>query len=204
MPATYQREFHPHGTAVAVTLLTSRCPACGAEATNTNQHNENLTRLKARKSQYGTLLLGEEILALRRRYGITQQQAAKIFGKGKIAFSRYENETSYPNDSTTNLLELAIQMPAVMKRLADKVGVDLPLWEARCEDERASKVRVISDVRDADTAAQLLALKELSSIGKRTWSLVDAFPFHAEHWKTKVVRGSANEDQFHSSEAAFA
>lgn len=138
---SYEREFRPHGKRVVVELLTSRCASCGTEATRSAQHNENLARLKRRKAEYGGLLLGEEILALRRRYGITQQSAAKIFGKGKIAFSRYENETSYPDVTTTKLLSLAIAMPGVLKTLADEAGVELPLWEARCEDEGKLKLR---------------------------------------------------------------
>ena len=98
-------------------------------------------------------MLGEEILALRRRYGVTQQAAAKIFGKGKIAFSRYENETSYPDDSTTRLLQLAIEKMDVIRWLADKADVELPLWEARCEDELKQKLRVIAEVRHVDAQA---------------------------------------------------
>jgi len=154
-PATRDRVFHPRGQAVSIELLTSRCPACGSEETRAAQHSENLRRLKARKAAYGHLLLGEEICSLRRRYGITQQAAAKIFGKGKIAFSRYENETSYPDDSTTRLLQLAIEKMDVIRWLADKADVELPLWEARCEDERKQKLRVIADVRkvDAETSS---------------------------------------------------
>ncbi len=149
----YQREFRPHGKVVVVDLLALRCTSCGAESTRAAQHTENLARLKARKAEYGGLLLGEEILALRRRYGITQQNAAKIFGKGKIAFSRYENETSYPDESTTRLLTLAIEKLDVIRWLADRAGVDLPLWDARCEDERRDKVRVVADVRKVDVEA---------------------------------------------------
>lgn len=152
--STYVREFHPRGQAVPVRveLLTSVCPSCGAESTSAAQHSENLKRLKARKAQYGGLLLGEEIFSLRRRYGITQQAAAKLFGKGKIAFSRYENETSYPDESMTLLLTLAIEKPDVIRWLADRAGVDLPLWEARCEDERRAKLRLVADVRKVDPA----------------------------------------------------
>ncbi len=151
--ATWSREFHPHGERLSVELLTSVCSECGAQATTGPQHDENILRLRARKTQYDGLLLGEEILSLRRRYGITQQTAAKIFGKGKIAFSRYENETSYPDASTTLLLEMALEKPDVIRRLADKAGVELPLWEARCEDERRAKVHVVADVRKVEAAA---------------------------------------------------
>lgn len=127
-PAAETRVFMPKGQRVAVELLTSICDACGADAIGPDQHRENLARLKARKGHYGKLLMGEEILALRKRYGVTQQQASKIFGKGKIAFPRYESETTYPDESTTLLLQLALSRPDALKWLADQAGVDLPLW----------------------------------------------------------------------------
>lgn len=134
--ATRERVFHPHGQQVRVELLTSVCDHCGAQAASAAQHQENLQRLAARKEHYGGLLLGEEIGALRRKYGLTQQQASRIFGKGKIAFSRYESETTYPDESTTRLLGMAIAKPDALKWLADQVGEVIPLWNERCEDRR--------------------------------------------------------------------
>lgn len=146
------RTFHPRGIAVEVELLTSECDHCHVQTTRAAQHDENLRRLAARKAAYGGLLMGEEILSLRKRYGLTQQAAAKIFGKGKIAFSRYENEATFPDDSTTRLLEAAIEKPALLKWLADKADVDLPLWKERCEDEQRVKVRPLAKVYDAAQA----------------------------------------------------
>jgi len=151
-PAVRARSFQPHGKTVKVELLTSKCDHCGEETTRAAQHAQNLQRLAARKAHYGDLLLGEEILALRKRYGFKQQDASRIFGKGKIAFSRYENETSYPDLSTTLLLQLAIDKPSVLKLLADKAGVEVPLWAERCEDEQHVKLRKLTPVF-ADTAA---------------------------------------------------
>lgn len=144
-----ERVFHPHGQTLVVPLLTSVCDHCGAEATGAAQHSENLRRLAARKDQYGGLLMGEEILALRRRFGLTQQVASRIFGKGKIAFSRYESETTYPDESTTHLLSMAIAKPDALKWLADQAGIEIPLWGERCEDEQRVKVRSITKVYDA-------------------------------------------------------
>ena len=79
-PALRTRTFHPGGKAVEVQLLTSRCDHCEVQTTRADQHDENLRRLAARKASYGGLLMGEEILSLRKRYGLTQQVAAKIFG----------------------------------------------------------------------------------------------------------------------------
>ena len=195
--ATYVREFRPRGQAapVRVELLTSVCPSCGAEATSAAQHSENLKRLKARKVQYGGLLLGEEIFSLRRRYGITQQAAAQIFGKGKIAFSRYENETSYPDDSTTLLLILAIEKPDVIRSLAEKAGVKLPLWEARCEEERAAETRMFKGVLKVNTGGQLSG----SALKHAIWSSISNTGSHREtsfafDHAAPIV--SANDDRY--------
>lgn len=135
---TRTRDFRPRGRLVTVELLGSRCDACGVETTRAAQHDENLRRLAARKAQYGDTLLGEEIVGLRKRYGLTQVAAARVFGKGKIAFSRYENEATYPDASTTLLLTMAIDMPDSLKWLADKAAVEIPLWRERCEDAVAA------------------------------------------------------------------
>ena len=192
----YQREFRPHGKVVVVDLLTLRCASCGAESTRSAQHTENLARLKARKAEYGGLLLGEEILSLRRRYGITQQNAAKIFGKGKIAFSRYENEVSYPDETTTRLLTLAIEKLDVIRWLADRAGVDLPLWEARCEDERRQKLRVIPDVRKVDAKASSWAKPAMDG-----WSHLAISPDVLRNWAGNALAPpiemtTANDDQY--------
>lgn len=124
-PAERMRVYQPQGKRVEVRLETMVCDACGETTTTAAQHSGNLRALAARKVHYGNLLMGEEILALRKRYGLTQQQASKIFGKGKIAFSRYESETSYPDESTTLLLTLAIERPEVMRDLARRAGLCL-------------------------------------------------------------------------------
>jgi putative zinc finger/helix-turn-helix YgiT family protein len=129
-----QREYFPDKTTVTVELLESKCDHCGATTVLSAQHQENLRRLAAWRSEYDDQLMGEEYIALRKRYGFTQQQASKIFGKGVIAFSRYENENFYPDPSTRLLIELAIARPEVLKSLAGKAGVTITLWKERCEN----------------------------------------------------------------------
>jgi len=131
---THTVVFRPRGVEVAVELLASKCDACAVQTTRASQHDENLRRLAERKPLYGKVLMGEEMVALRKRYGLTQQAAAKIFGKGKIAFSRYENEVTYPGDSTLLLLRMALEKPEALRWLADQAGVELPLWPERCAD----------------------------------------------------------------------
>lgn len=169
--AVGEKCFHPQGKTVTVTLRVSRCPACGTELISAEQRRENLQRLRERKSEYGPLLLGEEIVALRKKYGLTQQATAKIFGKGLIAFSRYENEASYPDLSTTKLLKQAMARPELLKALADEEGVEVPLWEARCEDERREKrvdLRVIE--REAISGTDWDALRTQPMRPRRRWA----------------------------------
>lgn len=129
------RSFMPHGKPVHVTLRRSRCRSCASVFTRASQHDENLRRLAARKAEYGNVLMGEEILALRKRYGLTQVAASRLFGKGLIAFSRYENESSYPDASTNKLIRLAISDPLTLRKLADQEGMEIPLWKERRDDD---------------------------------------------------------------------
>ena len=177
--ATRNRVFRPHGKEVVVQLLTSTCNHCGAEAASAAQHQENLRRLAERKAHYGERLMGQEILALRRKYGLTQQQASQIFGKGKIAFSRYESETTYPDDSTTRLLTMAIEKPDVLRWLADRAGVEIPLWRERCEDSRLS-IRPIPD-----RMTQVVAVKQ--SLEFHTPDASDA-PVSKQGWRQVNVQ----------------
>lgn len=197
-PTRYTREFRPPGKVVAVELQTSRCARCGAEATSAAQHAENLVRLQARKAQYDGALLGEEIQAMRRRYGITQQQAARIFGKGLIAFSRYENESSFPDASTTKLLQLAIDRPEVMQALAVAADVELPLWQARCEDEQRVKLRLISGGDDAawmrTTSVAAARTPRIGPFGSAT----------AVFQHQEFVRGGENDAEFEPLAEAMA
>lgn len=115
-------------------LLRAKCDACACETTLSSQQDENLRRLQQRKAAYGPYLLGEEIFSFRRAYGLRQQDAAKLFGKGKIAFSRYENESSYPDRSMNLLLKLAMTHAYVLKELAEEAGIEIPLWPERSVD----------------------------------------------------------------------
>lgn len=157
--------FRPRGAEVVVELLASKCDACGVQTTRASQHEENLQRLAARKAHYGNVLMGEEILSLRRRFGLTQQMASRIFGKGKIAFSRYESETTYPDESTTRLLAMAIAKPETLKWLADQEGIEIPLWDERCEDEQRVKVRSLTKVHDVAQASTKHQERYVSSGG---------------------------------------
>jgi len=125
-PIERERVFHPPGKTVVVKTLAAACDHCTHEAVLASQHGENLQRLAARAAEYDGRLLGENIFALRRRHALEQSAVARMFGKSTLSFSRYENEHSFPDASTTKLLQLAIELPAVVPWLAREAGVSLP------------------------------------------------------------------------------
>lgn len=59
----------------------------------------------------------EEIRRIRRKLGLTQKEAAAIFGGGINAFSRYERGEIEPNTSTMQLLRLLDRHPELLNEL---------------------------------------------------------------------------------------
>jgi HTH-type transcriptional regulator/antitoxin MqsA len=126
----------PTGKTVQVRQLSARCDSCGKEGVLASQVHENLRLRAARKADYGEYLLGEDIFEFRRHWGLTQRDFSTVFGRGIIAFSRFETEKAYPDLTLTRLLKQAMRRPEVFKELADEAGVTVPLWEAHCQAER--------------------------------------------------------------------
>ncbi|WP_426148773.1 type II TA system antitoxin MqsA family protein [Polaromonas sp. DSR2-3-2] len=154
---------------VEVALASSICNHCHTKVTTRDQRACNLVALAGRKTHYGEWLMGEEVLKLRKRYGITQQQASLIFGKSAIAFSRYETENSYPDLTMSRMMALALADANFMKQLSAKAGMVLPLIEKRLtagflqalakKDKFTKKVETSSDT----TASAQLALGKCSA-----------------------------------------
>jgi HTH-type transcriptional regulator/antitoxin MqsA len=58
-----------------------------------------------------------ELLRIRRKLGLTQQEAAKLAGGGKNAFSRYERGQAKPVAAVTNLFRLLDRHPDLLREL---------------------------------------------------------------------------------------
>ena len=94
-----------------------RCKNCDYAFVTHNLHDQNIAKiklafLKARatyKSDLG-LLSGEEIRSIRKKLDLTQQEAAKLFGGGINAFSKYENEEIVQAVSIDRLIRLVANL----------------------------------------------------------------------------------------------
>src|SRR4051794_30889171 len=93
IPHHRAQKIQRNGTDVLIEGVSySVCSSCEADVVTPAQsrHNKGLVR-RAEKRALG-LLTGAEIRAIRLKLGLTQAQAADLFGGGQNAFSKYENE----------------------------------------------------------------------------------------------------------------
>lgn len=74
-----------------VTLRFAECDSCGSEITDEADSRANKRAVLAFRKSVDGLLSGAEIRTIREHYGITQDQAARLFGGGPKAFSKYES-----------------------------------------------------------------------------------------------------------------
>ena len=83
-----------------------QCNTCTSDFAGMAESKLNRRVLMAFRKQVDALLTGEEITALRKQYKLTQAQAARLFGGGPVAFSKYENDDVAQSESMDTLLRL--------------------------------------------------------------------------------------------------
>ncbi len=119
------QDIEYRGVLGRVRTLFSECDTCGSETADAKQVLENRRELIRLKKSIDRIPLGSEIAAMRKRHSLTQQDAAKMFGGGPVAFSKYENDDLIPDAAMCNLLYLALNVPGVVSSLAAKSGIEL-------------------------------------------------------------------------------
>ena len=97
------------GQKVMLPLVFKQCDACGSDFAGAAEAKLNKRVLMAYRKQADGLLTGEEITALRKQYKMTQGQAARLFGGGPVAFSKYENDDVAQSEAMDTLLRLVLR-----------------------------------------------------------------------------------------------
>ena len=82
------------------------CVSCGEEWVTPEQSKATTDKITAIKRRAQGFLAPQDIKALRERHGLTQKQAAIIFGGGDNAFSKYERGEIYPSAAMDKLMRL--------------------------------------------------------------------------------------------------
>lgn len=119
-------QFEYKGQVTTLPQLFSECDCCGSDITTASQSKSNLRAANAFKKRVDGFLSGEDIRVFRKRYLLTQELCAQLFGGGEIAFSRYESDTVYHSLPMDRLIRLCIKAPKNLLVLAKESSVTLP------------------------------------------------------------------------------
>jgi HTH-type transcriptional regulator/antitoxin MqsA len=101
------------------------CAECGAFIANSEVARNNKRLVLAFHKQIDGLLSGREVRLLRKKLALTQAQAAKIFGGGPVAFSKYENDEIAQSEAMDKLLRLAAQSEEAIINLAHLANIEI-------------------------------------------------------------------------------
>ena len=105
--------------------LYSQCDECGSETATAAQVRQNKRAMIAFKKQAEGLMTGAEVKAMRLHLGLSQEQAARMFGGGPVAFSKYENDDVMQSEPMNNLLKVSKRLPIAAAYLAKEANVIL-------------------------------------------------------------------------------
>lgn len=122
-PSTWEGDFrHYEGVIHVAGLQCHRCDVCDADPVFPEQivFNEKLIA-DAKRKETGRLS-GREVRALRVALGLTQQQAAALFGGGSNAFSKYERGEVMQSVAMDRLMKVAAVIPGVLEFLQREAG----------------------------------------------------------------------------------
>lgn len=111
----YKVPFHTHW-----------CDSCGTMQGLNEDLRFNARAMRQIRKKHIGLLTGSEVRACRKKLGLNQEQAAKLFGGGPVAFSKYENDEVAQSDAMDRLLWLVSEFPGLMTPLAERLKLSLP------------------------------------------------------------------------------
>jgi HTH-type transcriptional regulator / antitoxin MqsA len=122
-PKAGKHSVEYEGVARDIDLFYSVCTSCGSEQGDATQMRENKRAMTRFKKEVDGLLAGSEIRALREQLGINQVEAARIFGGGPVAFSKYEADDITQSEGMDKLLRVALKVPDAYAYLREFAGL---------------------------------------------------------------------------------
>lgn len=101
----------------------SVCDGCSSEQAAGNQLRANKRAMIKFKKTVDGLLTGEEVREIREMLRLSQVEAAKVFGGGPVAFSKYENDDVAQSWAMDKMIRLAAEIPTAFDYLARQAGI---------------------------------------------------------------------------------
>lgn len=119
------------GTKALLPMHYQLCDTCTSDYAGMAESKLNKRIVMAFRKQVDGLLTGDEIMALRKQYQVTQAQAAKLFGGGPVAFSKYENDDVAQSEAMDTLLRPMRRNPAAFWALVEEKGLQADFTQQR-------------------------------------------------------------------------
>lgn len=117
------RDFPIHGTTVSVREKLYRCAACGEEEYSFEQAVAAERRASELYREQNGFLQPDAMVALRRRWGLTQARLEDALGVGRKTVARWEAGRVLQSRALDNLLRAIDRFPAVLTFLSERQGV---------------------------------------------------------------------------------
>ena len=114
------------GVKGTIPLYYAVCDVCGSEVAEAGEARVNKRAMIAFRKHAEGLLTGREMREARSALHLTQSQAAQLFGGGKVAFSRYENDDIAQSEAMGSLIRVCLARRDSLSWLAARKGVALP------------------------------------------------------------------------------
>jgi HTH-type transcriptional regulator/antitoxin MqsA len=123
-PVTYANTFkHNERDLVVEGLEGYDCGSCNSEPIFPEQIRRNERKIREAKRLADGLLSGHQIREARELLGLSQQEAATIFGGGTNGFSKYERGETAQSVAMDRLLRLVIADPSKLDELRAMAGM---------------------------------------------------------------------------------
>ena len=116
-------EVEIDGARVNVPSQSHECEACGSNLGLSEDMRANARYVRQVTKVHRGMLTGTQVRALRKQLGLSQDEAARLFGGGPVAFSKYENEEIVQSEAMDRLLWIAGEFPWLVDCLAEHLNV---------------------------------------------------------------------------------
>jgi len=138
----------------------SICNNCHREFLSKQQILNNDARFKDAKKSVDGLLTSTEVYSARTKLGLTQEQAALVFGGGKNAFSKYERAEVSQSAAMDKLIRTCLHHPNVFKELLTEAGISRPITHVIYEDNVIPYSKHKAASQEKYTSKKEIALRE--------------------------------------------
>jgi HTH-type transcriptional regulator / antitoxin MqsA len=113
LPYTYKGE-----TTTIAAVTGDFCPACAESILDAAESDRVMREMRAFSKQVNAAIVDPDfIVSVRKKLNLDQREAAKIFGGGVNAFSRYENGKTKPPLALVKLLKLLNRHPDLLNEI---------------------------------------------------------------------------------------